>query len=237
MKEQRIAEVTILLNKMFLFSSLLVAVLLLAPAGGAWIAEPAGSNVNIYNSSADSAVFSDLDPAYWWAAQAIREMAGRNIIIGVGNKRFDPASAITRAQFVKILVLALDKPVEETDEQHYADVGPEDWSHLYVEAAKPYFSGFTYGDKVLFQPNLPAVREHMAVAIVKACGLEPARDLSVLEYYVDKDMISEDLRPYVAAVVTAGLMKGYEDGRFIPEGSLSRAEAAVLMYRVLQFKN
>lgn len=192
---------------------------------------------NVYNPPGqveDPGNFTDIKPGHW-AMKAIREMAKRKILSGMGNNRFEPNGQVTRAQFATMLVKALGLPVSEPAAQTFADVGPQDWSYKYVEAAKDYLTGYkTQAGTVLFQPQVPAVREDMAVAIVKARGLDPAKDLSVLNTFSDSQNISENLKPYVAAAVNAGLMRGYENGTFRPLGRLTRAEAAALLYKVMQ---
>lgn len=178
--------------------------------------------------------FNDLAPDHW-ARKAVREMAKRKILTGMGNNKFQPDAQVTRSQFATMLVKGLGLPVDEQSGQTFTDVGPQDWSYKFVEAAKDYLTGYkSPSGGVLFHPHMPAVREDMAVAIVKARGLSPATDLSVLDSFPDSQLISENLRPYVAAAVNAGLMRGYENGAFRPQGKLTRAEAAVLLYKVIQ---
>lgn len=177
--------------------------------------------------------FTDIAPGHW-AAKAIKEMAKRKIISGMGDNRFVPDAMVTRAQFATMLVNALGLPVTEPTTQTFVDVGPQDWSYKYVEAAKSYLTGYkTASGTVMFQPHIPAVREDMAVAIVDARGISPATDLTVLNSLRDSQNISPNLKPYVAAAISAGLMKGYEDGTFRPQGKLTRAEAAALLYKVM----
>lgn len=190
---------------------------------------------SVYNPGAEPGDFDDLGQDHGWAMKAIREMVKRKVLTGVGNNRFEPDNQITRAQFATILVKGLGKTVSAPSGQTFADVKPGDWCYNFVETAKSYLTGFKLGDgTVMFYPNLPAVREDMAVAIIKARGLAPATDLTVLDQFSDKNRISENLRPYVAAAVSGGMMRGYEDGAFRPQGKLTRAEAAVLMYKVMQ---
>jgi hypothetical protein len=187
-----------------------------------------------YGASALSE-FSDVPPGHW-AREAVREMARLRILQGVGEGRFEPDALVTREQFAKMLTLALGLPVDEAvygRAQTFADVPPERWSFRFVEAARNCLTGFRIGDRMLYKPEFPAVREDMAVAIAKARGL-PQGDPSVLAQFSDAEGISENLSPWVAACVQAGLMKGYPDGTFRPQGTLTRAEAAALLYRAMR---
>ncbi|UHA73158.1 S8 family serine peptidase [Paenibacillus sp. 481] len=52
--------------------------------------------------------------------------------------------------------------------------------------------------------------------------------------FSDKDSISTASQSAVAYAVSSGFIRGTHDNKFNPQGILSRAEAAVLLYRVLQ---
>lgn len=200
-----------------------------------------GSNQNlgqtvrelVYNDG-EGTGFQDVGPGYGWADKSIRAMFKHKIMAGVGDNKFEPNNHVTRAQFAKILVNSLGMEYVTPDEQTFTDVNPEDWFYKYVETAceNDCFTGLEDGGE--FNPDEPAVREAMAAAIVKALGLELAEDLSAIEDFEDFEDISEDLRVYVATAVENELMEGYEDKTFRPEGTLTRAEAAVLMDRVIE---
>jgi hypothetical protein len=53
--------------------------------------------------------------------------------------------------------------------------------------------------------------------------------------YVDKDAIPVWAQPSVCFTAQVQLMKGYEDGSFRGHNSLTRAEAAVIVYRYLNY--
>jgi len=196
--------------------------------------EEGDQNQSVSDSVYGSGDFCDLGNDYSWALQAIREMSRKKIIQGTGDNKFEPAAYITRAQFATMLVNALGIPVTDPATQTFADVDKDDWSYKYVEAAMSYLTGYkNQAGQIMFYPQMPAVREDMAVAIVKALGFTPATDLTVLDRFSDKDDISASVLPYVATAINEGLMKGYENCTFRPQGKLTRAEAAVLIYRVM----
>lgn len=183
--------------------------------------------------------FQDIGPGHGWAANAIRSMFRHKILAGMGDNKFNPDALVTRAQFAKILVKTMGTELINPEEPTFADVQKDFWAYQFVETAaeEGWLTGYDINDKLYFKPHFPAVREDMAVAIVKALDLDLLSESEaddVLDDFKDADKISKELRVYVATAVYNELMQGYEDGTFRPLGTLTRAEAAVLMFRVLQ---
>jgi hypothetical protein len=169
-------------------------------------------------------------------------MARNRILDGVGGGKFKPDDPVTREQFAKVMVLALQIKMLSSYAPSFSDVSKGSWSFRYVEAAKPYLTGWRVGPGQLdqFRPEEVAVREDMAVALVKALGLHSsaeAPDLSVLEAFGDQSTISTNLRRHVALAVSNGIMNGVllADGTkaFEAQGVLTRAQAAVLVFNAL----
>jgi hypothetical protein len=55
--------------------------------------------------------------------------------------------------------------------------------------------------------------------------------------FSDYDSISEACRPYVAVAVERSLVSGYPDGTFRAQQTITRAEAATLLWRAFQYGN
>ncbi|HEX9062030.1 MAG TPA: S-layer homology domain-containing protein [Clostridia bacterium] len=182
-----------------------------------------------------SSGFSDISQSHW-AYKAILNMSSRKIINGFPDNTFKPDLSITRAEFAKIMVLALNLPQKPPDSSSFLDINKTDWECPYVENAKYYLTGFRgpLGDS--FHPKEPAVREDMAVALVKAMNLSGENsDSSILDRFADKNNISENLKKYISIAVNHKIMEGSKDGNnltFKPKNSLTRAEAAVLLNNV-----
>lgn len=181
--------------------------------------------------------FSDV-PRDHWAYEEITTMAEKGIIQGYDGK-FRPNSHITRAEFAKIMIAAAGVDISKNRvSQTFADVPRDHWAFYYVEYAKPYLTGYKSGSRYTYKPNEDAVREDIAVALVRLLGYDRKHkpDLSVIEKFRDDDKISNNLRPYIAIAVQTDLIKGY-DGYFRPLDSITRAEAASLLYRALLEKH
>ena len=178
--------------------------------------------------------FSDV-PQSHWAYKAISEMAERGIIKGYNDGKFHPNEEVTRAEFAKIMIAAADIDVRGNKSQTFTDVPRTHWAFNYVEYAKPYLTGYKSGSRYYYKPDQDAVREDIAVALVRLLGYDRSKkaDLSVISKFRDDDDISPALRSYVALAVQTNLIKGDNKGYFRPQDEITRAEAASLIYRAL----
>lgn len=184
--------------------------------------------------SAATPSFSDV-PRNHWAYKAITEMAEKGIIVGYNDKKFRPNNLVTRAEFAKIMIAAADVDIDKRNiTQTFQDVPRSHWSFYYVEYAKPYLTGYKSGNRYTYKPDQPAVREDIAVAMVRLLGYDKKEkaDLNVLKKFRDDDKISTNLRSYIAIAIQTNLMQG-SDNRFRPLDAITRAEAASLLHRAL----
>ncbi|WP_337103336.1 S-layer homology domain-containing protein [Paenibacillus sp. YIM B09110] len=176
-----------------------------------------------------------------WAKADVEHLASKLLVNGVTADRFSPDGTITRAEFLALLVRGLGLSVKEDEESsHYEDVLASAWYAPAVNAAvaNRLATGIS-ADR--FAPNDPITREQMAVIIGRALtftghitGGDGQAD-SPLAVFTDRDSISSWAQSAVARVSEAGIMKGMEDGRFAPTEYATRAQAAVMLKRLLQY--
>src|SRR5690606_11548220 len=85
-----------------------------------------------------------------------------------------------------------------------------------------------------FQPAAPITRQDMMVLTVRA--LEAAgRSLpsgSPLTAYADADLVADYAKDSVTALAASGIIAGKSGNRIAPQDHLTRAEAAVILYRI-----
>jgi hypothetical protein len=193
---------------------------------------PGGGSPSIPPSNQTSA-FSDL-PTSHWAYENIMEMVALGILDGYADGSFQPNKTISRAEFAKILVLSLQLPATNPITSAFSDVPPNHWAYQVVESSKNYLTGYRNSSGIMsFEPNAVAVREDVAVAIVKAKGLANTRaNLNYLNQFSDQSQISTALRNHIAIAVEQEYMKGTNRG-FEPQKALTRAEACALLSRLI----
>ena len=176
--------------------------------------------------------FDDVDDTMAWARDAVEILAGAGVINGTG-KGFEPQKSITRAEFVKIIVEALGLEKAELAGAVFNDVAAEDWFAQYVECG--YNNDIVTGDPDgSFRPNDEISRNEIAIVLSRLGA--SSEDEETLELVFDDLLdIPEWARPGVEFVSTKGLMNGYEDNTFKGGNALSRAEAAVVVYRYMNY--
>jgi hypothetical protein len=176
--------------------------------------------------------------ADFWANDAINNMANKGIISGTPDGKFKPNDPLTREQLAKLLTLTFGLDLVTPDQATFSDVSNGLWSFQYIETAKEYLTGyFPVKGKPFFDPKSNATREDVAVALVRAMGLESG-DInanSVLgNRFHDADSVSPQLANEVALAVQNKLIEGFPDNTFGPQLTINRASVATLLYRVLK---
>lgn len=179
------------------------------------------------NSSASAATtFKDIDssPMKFY----IEELAKNNVITGYADGTFRPKEKLTRAQFAKMLALAMELPLDAKAAAQFTDLA--DWSRPYVGALVK--ADITYGkSKTLFGSNALITRQEMAVMFVRAMGLEEFAGL--LEYdpaFADFHKVSSWAQPHVAFLKDIGFIEG--NGQYyFPQDATTREAFAKLTYR------
>ncbi len=188
--------------------------------------------------TAKNSHFTDVGKNFDWAEEAIDELVGRGVIAGMDNKTFAPDASVTKEQFTKMLVLALGITVPETVESVYDDVEEDRWSLPFISAAEGILADDSYGSYA-FHPEENYTREKCAYAISMALGVGDKKNLldeKVLETnFEDAEKISSSLSVPVAIAAERGIVKG-ADGFLRPKGEVTRAEAAVMLHRAIQYK-
>lgn len=186
--------------------------------------------------------FTDLGD-FSWTRLAIEDLNRQGIINGMGESRFAPAAGLTRAQFAKMMVLALQETPQSGGGSRFSDVQNSAWFYGYVEKAVSMGLIKGYQDGT-FRPEQALSREEMVTIVVRALGVQVetgnvAADL--LAPFATEARISDWARVYVCHAEKMGLLEhGHmvlETGTglsFDAQAQASRAEAAMTVYRMLQ---
>lgn len=197
------------------------------------------SNLSTITGSSAGNSFTDVGKNYSWAQPAIDDLVSRGVLQGMDGKTFAPASPVTKEQFAKMLLLALDVELIEGQESSYSDVEDARWSKDYIMTAKNYLYDDSYGSGK-FNATENYTREKCAYAIAQALGISASKNLldtTVLDTnFKDVDDITSAIQTPMAIIVERGIVKG-DEGMILPKNNVTRAEAAVLLYRAIQYKS
>ncbi|GLI19844.1 hypothetical protein TSYNTROPHJE_16570 [Tepidanaerobacter syntrophicus] len=172
--------------------------------------------------------FADIK--YHWAKGYVESMAAKQIVNGKAENIFAPDDDMTRAEFAKIIVNAMELDLNKYSGS-FEDVKAGDWFADYVQTA---FDNKLIEGKVagkVFDPNGKITREEMMTIIGRAIGKEGAADAdTILKSFKDGDKVSSYAKEYVSLLIEEKLVNGYPDGTLKPANSITRAEAAKIVY-------
>lgn len=179
--------------------------------------------------------FTDLG-GYEWAKEAIAALVDKGVISGRNESIFDPSARVTREEFIKMLVLAFGIENNENAVQ-FNDLSADMWCRQYVNAAVS--AGIVNGyDDGRFGVGESITREDISVFAYRASRR--------FEYFLDEnnstvsfidlDEASEYARESVMKLARANIVNGVGSDRFSPKAMTTRAEAAVIIYRILNTK-
>lgn len=169
--------------------------------------------------------FSDIDNH--WGKTYIETLLNNGIINGFEDKTFKPDALISRAELVKMIVKAfgLNTTSENT---HFGDVSQNAWYAEYVAAA--YANNVITGDENgNFRPEDAVTRQDAAVMIYRMTKYEDVQNAN----FHDFDEVSDYAKTASATLCANGIITGNPDGVFLPLASITRAEVAAVLYRVL----
>ncbi len=190
-----------------------------------------GEDVVIIAEKEQKTPYDDMF-GYEWAEVAVGAMARLGVLDGIGGKSFEPSKSITRGEFAAMIVRGAK--IKGEGEQ-FPDVSEDHPFAKEIAVAKK--TGVALGDENgNFNPDENVTRQDISAFVCRTLTflnkLQPA-DETVLEPFEDKDEISDYAVETMARTVRAKLLMGDDKGLLNPKKNMTRAEAAVLLERVM----
>ena len=161
--------------------------------------------------------YTDIENHY--AKNAIEALA--KFGIGFADSEFKPDSNITQADFVTLLNAAFN------------DYGPIviykgiSYENIYDDAIE---DGIVKEDE--YSPDADVTRDLAAKMMVRALGFEEVATLDGIYVPIFAD-VSADSVGFTSILGAMGVIKGDENGNFNPSGTVTRADAAIMLYNYL----
>jgi lactocepin len=170
-----------------------------------------------------------------WAQDEIEVLASRTITQGKSENSFAPQQKLTRAEFAVLLAKTLKLPTNSY-EGVFKDVKEyKEWAYAGIEAA--YHAGIVKGSlDGYYNPDAQITREEMATMIVRAVKYQDKsllEDLAPSNKFKDDSRIGAFAKESVYLANELGIIKGRSDNSFDPKNDTTRAETAVMLYRML----
>jgi fibronectin type 3 domain-containing protein len=177
-----------------------------------------------------------------WAEESVHNMGSRLVVQSTSSGLFLPNDNITRAEFAAIVVRTLGLDTEYVDHP-FSDIAHSNPYSGVIATAYVYglLSGYTDGT---FRPDGLISREQAMSVVARAMIVaelpatpDAEQAKAALSLYEDASDISTWARDSVAANLLSGIVNGRSEERLAPGATMTRAEAAVIVRRLLQFGN
>ena len=90
-----------------------------------------------------------------------------------------------------------------------------------------------------FGVDKPITRQDTAVILYRIIqySAKSQKVINITKSFADSEKISDYARNSVLMLAEYGILNGFNDGSFKPQETLNRAQAAVVIYNMLEFMN
>ncbi|MFC6457444.1 S-layer homology domain-containing protein, partial [Paenibacillus vulneris] len=183
--------------------------------------------------------FSDVKSH--WAHMTVNNVAARLILAGTGNNDFSPDRNINRSEFAVMAATGMGLLGQKAAQNTFHDVTSTAWYHNGVSVASEFGIVEGYEDG-MFRGDQQITREQGIAMIARAYSLVRPQDAALsqaeiaaaLSVYGDAANLSDWARETVARMIRAGVVEGSAGQLLKPQESMTRAEAAALIERMLK---
>lgn len=165
-----------------------------------------------------------------WAKEAITELYYLGLVTGYQDNTFRPNSSVSRAEWITLLTRYQAVKTQAVSESKFVDM-QDHWSLTTVTLAEQRGWVGGYPDKegnYLFKPDQSLTRAEAAAILHRMLHLKTISDETSFT-----DIQGHWAEEVIKAVEAANLMQGYNN-TFKPDQPITRAEAATILYRILQ---
>ncbi len=192
---------------------------------------------------AATTTFKDV-PKSHWAYDSIKQVAEKGLVAGYSDGTYKPSAQVTRAEFATFLSRVFDG--NDRTPSKFSDVGASHWANDAIQEglAVGFIKASDFSNNK-FEPNKAMTRGEMSRWL--ANGLAHANAdygkaieemanssltlIPIPEFY--KGGVNKKDLPYIGVALGTGLLSGYEDSSFKPNGNTTRAEVATILIRFM----
>lgn len=204
------------------------------PAGGGYVAPPkeVKSEEEEEQQNPSSAYFFDDMQAALWAQDMVHTLVGKGVISKNEQRMFRPMDNVTREEYVKMLVTVIGSH-DPNAVSSLTDVDANHWATSYIATAQKW--GIVQGNADgSFGLGVNITRQDMAVMLYRTfemLGMDLSGGTTVFE---DSNEISDYAKAAVSALEKLGIINGMGDNTFAPGANATRAQAAKVIYVMME---
>lgn len=178
-----------------------------------------GAHAN-FTAEAPCPTFTDIVGSVH--APAIRSLAADQVLLGTGD-RFSPRASISRGQVASVVARALGLQAGAGDPSFSDTAGNVHADAVRAVAGAGLVAGFPDGT---FRPNAPVSRAQLAAVVARALGVDDRRATGCFS-----DVAGTTHERSICALAELDVVNGATATTFAPNGSISRDQAASLVWR------
>ncbi|MFA7636837.1 MAG: S-layer homology domain-containing protein [Monoglobales bacterium] len=181
-----------------------------------------------------------------WANTAVKEMAEKGLIRGYEDGKFRPDNSVTKQETLVLISRVLG--FTEKSSADYTKIASEIYDEALADYSTPYKKEISYllykgilspEDLAIYasdtEASQPLKRYEAAVLLTKILerDLKAVESAAITISFDDMIEIPAGAKAYVNYVCSKGIMNGMGDNLFLPNGKLTRAMIATLLYRII----
>ncbi len=210
------------------------------PVGGKY--NPATDSIDVkikesgtYEVRENQKNFSDIQNKAQEMQRAIKVLASKGIINGTTATEFSPDKHISRAEIAALIVRTLSK-LDLNADGGFSDVSKSDWFCAAAGSAKN--NGIMNGTSAtIFEPRSSIKKDQIVAVAARTLRSEmryknPSDIESYLGTYKDRAAIPAWGSTDIAMATRENLVMQRSDSKFGPNSTMTRGDAAIVLYRM-----
>ena len=169
-----------------------------------------------------------------WAKKAIISAVDKNYFKDIAElDNFMPDKSLTRAEFVTILGRLANVDASKYKDKVFDDIDANKYFSPYIDWAYKNKIASGFGDG-RFMPDKELSREEMCAFLSRFNKVHKInnKEENVNISFKDENNISDWAKESVREMVRLGLIKGMDDGNFMPKEKLTRAQIAQVVFEI-----
>lgn len=193
--------------------------------------------------AATKTTFKDV-PKSHWAYESIKQVAEKGLVAGYSDGTYKPSAQVTRAEFATFLSRVFDG--NERTPSKFSDVGASHWANDAIQEglAVGFIKASDFSNN-RFEPNKAMTRGEMSRWLANGLAHANADYGKAIEEMANSSLtiipipefygggVNKKDLPYIGVALGTGLLSGYEDFSFKPNGNTTRAEVATILIRFM----
>ena len=175
--------------------------------------------------------FSDM-AGNEWAIEAVNALANKGVVNGVGGNMFAPGREVTREEMLAMLLRAYGVDVAGSATTKFSDVDAGAWYAPYI--AKAVSEGWVNGiSETEFGTGRYITREEAATMAFRISVSFGKQYTAAADKFSDDTNIYDYAKEPVYSLAGVGVINGMGDGTFAPKSNCTRAQAAKIIYTLI----